>query len=221
MSVKLFVADDHPTFVRTLSTLLAGDGYELVGTAPDGETAVERCLSLQPDVVLMDIQMPGIGGIEATRRIVDAAPQIAVIVLTMFDDDQSVTDALRAGARGYLVKGARQDEIKRTMEMVLDGHAVIGRAVVRHLAVVAADQHRRPVQPFPELTEREREVLAAIADGCDNEEIARRLYLSQKTVRNYVSMVLAKIHAATRAEAIVKARQHGLGTDPEHRPLRR
>jgi DNA-binding NarL/FixJ family response regulator len=164
-------------------------------------------------VVLIDIQMPGIGGIEATRCIVDAAPQIAVVVLTMFDDDASVTEALRAGARGYLVKGARQEEIKRTIEMVLDGSAVIGRGAAKHLPTVAVDPAGRSgPPPFPELTDRERDVLAALADGHDNEQIARALYLSQKTVRNYVSMVLAKLHVATRAEAIVVARRQGMGT---------
>lgn len=209
---RLFVADDHATFLRTVGVLLDGLGYDVVGTASGGETAVVQCLELLPDVVLMDIQMPGLGGIEATRQIVDAAPQVAVIALTMFDDDQSVSDALRAGARGYLVKGARRDEIQRTIDLVLDGHAVIGRGVVRHLPRIAAEPRGPSTEQFPELTERERAVLTAIADGLDNQRIAGLLFLSQKTVRNYVSMIFAKLHVSTRAEAIVLARRAGLGT---------
>ncbi|MBI4884001.1 MAG: response regulator transcription factor [Actinobacteria bacterium] len=219
MTIRLFVADDHPVFVRTLALLFSGDqtgegqDFELVGTAPDGETAVERCVALQPDVVLMDLQMPGIGGIEATRRLVDAAPHIAVIALTMFDDDASVSEALAAGARGYLVKGSRQSDIQRVIEMVHEGHAVLGRAVVQHLPALASPSRRIPaLPPFPELTQREREVLDSLADGLDNAAISRRLHLSQKTVRNYVSLIFAKLHVESRAEAVVKARTKGLGT---------
>ncbi len=215
MTVTVLVVDDHPTFVRTLGVLLTGEGYDVVGTASDGESAVEQCLALQPDVVMMDIQMPGIGGIEATRQIVDAAPQIAVIVLTMFDGDDSVAMALRAGARGYLVKGARQDEIRRTVEMVLDGHAVITRSVVKHLPGIARERNGDDHHPFPSLTTRERDVLQAIADGLDNDAISRRLYLSQKTVRNYVSSVLTKLQVSTRSEAIVTARTNGIGSTPD------
>lgn len=218
VTIRLFVADDHPVFVRTLSLLLSGDPaeqsppFELIGSAPDGETAVQRCLALQPDVVLMDLHMPGIGGIEATRQLASAAPNIAIIVLTMFDDDASVAEALAAGARGYLVKGARQSEIQRAIEMVHEGHAVLGRSVRQHLAALASPQRRVPLpRPFPELTDREREVLDAIADGLDNAAIARRLHLSQKTVRNYVSLVFAKLQVESRAEAIVLARTNGLG----------
>lgn len=218
MTIRLFVADDHPVFVRTLTLLLGGDqpgqsqNFELVGSAPDGETAVERCVALQPDVVLMDLHMPGIGGIEATRRLVDAAPHIAIIVLTMFDDDASVAQALAAGARGYLVKGSRQSDIQRTIEMVHEGHAVLGRSVVQHLPVLASPAKLPRESPFPELTQREREVLDALAAGLDNSAISRRLHLSQKTVRNYVSLIFAKLHVASRAEAVVQARTQGLGT---------
>ena len=219
MTIRLFVADDHPVFVRTLALLLTGDQpggaqqFELVGTAPDGETALERCVALQPDVVLMDLHMPGIGGIEATRRLVDAAPHIALIVLTMFDDDASVAQALAAGARGYLVKGARQSEIQRAIEMVHEGHAVLGRSVVQHLPGLASPARRAPLAPpFPELTQREREVLAAVADGLDNAAISRRLHLSQKTVRNYVSLIFTKLHVESRAAAVVTARTNGLGS---------
>lgn len=220
MTIRLFVADDHPVFVRTLSLLLSGDPlaenptFELVGTAPDGETAVERCVALQPDVVLMDLHMPGIGGIEATRWLVDAAPHIGIIVLTMFDDDASVAEALAAGARGYLVKGARQGEIQRAIEMVHEGHAVLGRSVVQHLPALASPTRRAPLPPpFPELTEREREVLNALADGLDNAAISRRLHLSQKTVRNYVSLIFTKLHVDSRAAAVVMARTNGLGSN--------
>jgi DNA-binding NarL/FixJ family response regulator len=219
VTIRLFIADDHPVFVRTLTLLFGGDehvdsqSFQLVGSASDGETAVQRCVALQPDVVLMDLHMPGIGGIEATRRLVAAAPHIAVIVLTMFDDDGSVAEALSAGARGYLVKGSRQSDIQRAIEMVHEGHAVLGRSVVQHLPALANPAARVPAPPpFPELTMREREVLDALADGLDNASISRRLHLSQKTIRNYVSLIFAKLHVHTRAEAVVKARTHGLGT---------
>ncbi|MEX2293529.1 MAG: response regulator transcription factor [Acidimicrobiales bacterium] len=212
-AIRVLVADDHPTFTRTVSLLLADEaGVEVVGTASDGDEAVARTLELRPDVVLMDLQMPGTNGIDATRQIVEAAPHVSVIVLTMFDDDESVIAALRSGARGYLLKGARQADIMRAIEAAHNGEAILGSGVARRLAgMVEAHPAEDPSGAFPALTNREIEVLDKVAAGLDNRAISAALFLSEKTVRNYVSTVMAKIHAASRAEAIVRARDAGLG----------
>lgn len=211
--IRVLVADDHATFVRAVTMLLrADDGIEVVGSAADGRAAVRAVIDLQPDVVLMDLNMPGQNGIEATAEITAAAPHVAVIVLTMFDDDDSVVAAIRNGARGYLLKGARQDEIRRAVRAAHDGEAIFGPAVARRLAALVDPAASAAPPPFPQLSDREREVLAAVADGIDNRAIAGQLYLSEKTVRNYVSNILTKLDAATRAEAIVLARDAGLGT---------
>ena len=213
-AVRVLVADDHPSFVRTV-TLLLGDaeGIEVVATAADGDEAVARALALQPDVVLMDLNMPGTNGIDATRAIVEAAPNIAVLVLTMFDDDDSVVAALRCGARGYLLKGARRDEIVRAIQSAHAGEAIFGPAVARRLGALMEPtvSETDAQRAFPQLTARELDVLDLVAAGLDNHTISSRLYLSEKTVRNYVSTILAKVHASTRAEAIVRARDAGLG----------
>lgn len=211
-AIRVVVVDDHPTFVRAVGMLLDADpGIEVVGSASDGDAAVRLALELQPDVVLMDLNMPGVNGIDATARIVEAAPHVAVIVLTMFDDDDSVAAAIRNGARGYLLKGARQDELRRAVHAARDGQAIFGPGVVRKLSALMDPGTAPPPSAFPQLTSREVEVLELVARGLDNAAIARELFLSDKTVRNYVSIVLAKIHAATRAEAIVVARNAGLG----------
>ena len=217
MTIRVFLADDHPTFMRTLSLLLRGDGFEVVGTATDGDGAFEGCLATQPDVVLMDINMPGGGGLDATARLADAAPHVGVIMLTMFEDDDSLIAALKAGARGYVVKGARQDEIQRAIRTVHEGGAVLGPTVARRMRAVVAPATRSSggATSFSELTAREREVLDALAAGLDNAGIARRLHLGQKTVRNYVSAIFTKLHVASRAEAIVRAREAGLGGGPD------
>ncbi len=211
--IRVLVADDHLTFVRAVTLLLKGDpDIDVVGTAADGAEAVELAMSRQPDVVLMDINMPGVDGVEATRQIIDAAPHVAVVALTMFDDDDNVARALRAGAVGYLLKGARQEQIRRAVHAAHDGEAILDAQVARKLKDLFAN---RPLtkgrQEFPSLTDRELDVLDGVAAGLDNSAIAKRLSLNEKTVRNYVSMILAKLHVDSRAEAIVLARDAGFG----------
>lgn len=211
--IRVLVVDDHPTFVRAVSMLLTADGsIDVIGSAANGAEAIDLAIDQQPDVVLMDLNMPGMNGIDATEQIVQAVPHVAVIVLTMFDDDDSVVSAIRRGARGYLLKGARQDEIRRAVHAAYGGEAIFGAGVARKLAgLLEASPTAASTAPFPQLTPRELEVLDLVAQGLDNQAISRALFLSDKTVRNYVSMVLAKIHVATRAEAIVVAREAGLG----------
>ncbi|HEX4699141.1 MAG TPA: response regulator transcription factor [Actinomycetes bacterium] len=213
MSTRVVVADDHPTFRRGLAALLAAvDGVDLVGEAEDGERAVELAATLRPDVVVMDLTMPGLGGVEATRRIVAADPDVAVLVLTMLDEDESVFAAMRAGARGYVVKGADTDDVLRALQSVARGDAVFGPAVAsRVLSYLTRPLSARDPVVFPELTEREREVLELLARGRTNGEIARALVVSPKTVRNHVSNVFAKLQVAGRSEAVARARDAGLG----------
>jgi DNA-binding NarL/FixJ family response regulator len=212
-AIRVLVADDHPMFRDGLRTLLRdADGVELVGEATTGEEAVVRALDLQPDVVVMDLQMPDVNGIEATRRITAASPHVSVLVLTMFEDDDSVFSAMRAGARGYLLKGAAQEEILRAVAAVAAGDAIFGPSVATRLIEFFAAE--RPPQPFPELTEREREVLELLAQGKSNQNIARELFLSSKTIRNHVSNIFTKLHVADRAQAIIRARDAGLGAEP-------
>lgn len=213
MTIRVLIADDHPTFRRGLGALLASlDGVELAGEAADGEAAVELAGTLRPDVVVMDLNMPGIGGIEATRQIVAAHPAVAVLALTMLDEDESVFAAMRAGARGYVVKGADTDDVLRALESVARGDAVFGPAVAgRVLSYLTRPLSARDPMLFPELSEREREVLELMARGLSNGEIARRLVLSPKTVRNHVSNVFGKLQVTDRAEAVLRARRAGLG----------
>ncbi len=185
---------------------------EVVGEAATGEEAVARVADLQPDVVLMDIQMPGINGIEATRRIVRDSPHIGVVVVTMFEDDDSVFAAMRAGARGYVLKGADQDEILKVIRAVASGEAHFGpKIAVRLMSFFSAPKLVAPAEAFPELTAREREILNLIATGKNNQEIANNLYLSPKTVRNHISNIFTKLQVADRAQAIIRAREAGLG----------
>jgi DNA-binding NarL/FixJ family response regulator len=210
-TIRVVIADDHPIFRDGLAALLSKrKDTELVGTASTGVQAIELARHNQPDVVVMDLHMPEMNGIEATRRIVADSPHIAVLVLTMFDDDDSVIASLRAGARGYLLKGADQDQIRRAVCTAASGDIVFGAQVAaRILACFSATPTPRPV--FPQLTDREREVLEFVAEGLPNAAIANRLHLSQKTVRNHVSNILTKLQAADRAQAIVQARDAGLG----------
>jgi DNA-binding NarL/FixJ family response regulator len=211
-SIRVLIADDHVLFRDGLRALLrAAPETELVGEATTGDEAMTLAASLQPDVILMDIQMPGIGGIEATRQIVHASPHIAVLVVTMFGDDPSVFAAMRAGARGYLLKGATHAELLRAIQVVNSGEAIFSPDIARRLVAYFASMQLTPPLPlFPELSEREREVLMLIAQGSTNAEIAARLVLSPKTVRNHVSNILSKLQVADRAEAILRARDAGL-----------
>ncbi len=211
--VRVVVADDHPVYRSGLRMLLEELGIEVVAEAPDGARAVELALEHRPDVVLMDLQMPGVTGLEATRRLSEVAPEVRVLVLTMVEDDDTLFAALRAGAAGYLLKGAGADEIDRAVRGVAAGDAVYGAGVAERLRrLFVAGPVASPVA-FPQLVERERDVLALLADGASNAEIAGRLFLSDKTVRNYVSSIFAKLGVRDRAQAIVRAREAGLGAD--------
>ena len=212
--LRVLIADDHPLFRDGLRTLLASaPDTELVGEASTGEEAVTLAAELQPDVVVMDLQMPGIGGIEATRRIVHSSPHVRVLVVTMFEDDATVFSAMRAGARGYVLKGANYREMLRAIGAVGDGEAIFSPAVAVRLADYFANSIRPGAPPdvFPELSEREREILDLLARGLKNPEIAARLYLSPKTVRNNVSNILHKLQVADRTHAVIRAREAGLG----------
>jgi DNA-binding NarL/FixJ family response regulator len=211
--VRVVVADDHPVFVDGLRAVLGSTpGLEVAGTAATGAEAVACAAEMQPDVVVMDLQMPELNGIEATRAIVAESPHIGVLVLTMFDDGDSVFAAMRAGARGYLLKGSDQREIVRAIEAVGSGEAIFGPAIARRLIEYFTEP--APRYPFPQLTERERQVLELIAQGRSNHEIARQFVLSSKTVRNHVSNVFTKLQVADRAQAIIRAREAGLGRQP-------
>lgn len=211
--LRIVLADDHPMFREGLmASLEAVEGFEVVGEASDGEEAVRMAERLQPDVILMDVSMPGMNGIEATREIVRQSPHIGILMLTMFDDDASVFSAMRAGARGYLLKGAHKQEIVRALQAVGGGEAIFSSAIARRMMFYFDSfQAQKPMESlFPELTEREREVLQWIAKGQDNASIARKLGLSLKTVRNHVSNLLNKLQVADRAQAILMAREAGL-----------
>jgi len=181
----------------------------VIAQAATGAEAVALAAQHQPDVVLMDIQMPGVNGIEATRQIVQTSPHIGVIIVTMFEDNDSLFAAMRAGARGYVLKGADQEEMLRVIRAVAQGEALFSAPIAARLMnFFAAPQ---PAQPFPELTEREREALNLIAQGRSNADIARELFISIKTVRNHVSNIFSKLQVADRAQAIIRARDAGLG----------
>ncbi|MEU6409123.1 response regulator transcription factor [Microbispora sp. NPDC046933] len=213
MTVRVLIVDDHRIVLDGLTVLLDSvDDIEVVGEATCGEQAVTLAAELEPDVVLMDIEMPGIGGVEATRRITAGRPSTAVIMLTMYGEDEFVFAALRAGARGYLLKGAQQADVVRTIEAMARGDAVFGQDVA-HRVLRAFTDPLPPSVPFPQLTEREREILALVANGWSNGRIARHLVLSPKTVANHISNILAKLQAPDRAAAIIQARRAGLG-DP-------
>ncbi len=218
--LRVLIADDHLLFRDGLRALLkAAPDTELVGEATTGEEAVALAAELQPDVVLMDIQMPGGNGIEATRRIVRESPHIRVLMVTMYEDDNSVFTAMRAGARGYLLKGALKAEILRAIRGVASGEAIFGPVIAERLmryfasppAESGGSSRWGGAPVFPELTEREREVLGLIAQGLTNSAIAERLVLSPKTVRNYITEIFSKLQVADRAQAIIRARDAGLG----------
>lgn len=211
MPIRVLIADDHPVVRRGISALLSSlDGVEVVAEVDNGEDAVREAQLTRPDVVVMDIQMPGVNGIEATRRLAVAVPEVAVLVLTMFEDDATVLDAVQAGARGYLLKGADQDAILAALQSVVAGQLVVGAAVAKRLVERMGASGSAPI-PFHELTGREREVLSLMALGRNNTTIANELGMAAKTVGNHISAIFAKLHVATRAEAIVRAREGGLG----------
>lgn len=212
---RILVADDHAVFRDGLRALMGAiPDAEIVGEAATGKEAVRLAAELSPDVILMDIQMPGTNGIEATREIVGRSPGVGVVVVTMFEDDDSVFAAMRAGARGYVLKGADPDEILEVVRAVAGGSAHFGPEIARRLtSFFAVPRISSADEVLPELTTREREVLDLIARGRPNAEIARRLFLSPKTVRNHITSVFAKLRVADRAEAIVRAREAGLGID--------
>ena len=215
--MRIVVADDHPMFRAGLMTALRlNDAFDIVAEASTGEEAVTMAAECDPDVVVMDLHMPGLNGIDATRQIIERRPQTGVLVLTMFEDDESVFSAMRAGARGYLLKGAGPAEIGRAIEAVGAGEAIFGPSIARQ--VIAFMASPRPPEPFPELTSRERELLDLIAQGWSNARIAEHFTLSTKTVRNHVSNILTKLSLPDRSQAIVRARQAGLGDEPKLAP---
>ena len=213
--IRVLIAEDNARFRQGVRALLeATADTEVAGEAADGVEAVALAERLQPDVILMDLQMPGVDGIEATRRILETSPHIGILMLTMFEDDDSVFAAMRAGARGYLLKGALKAEILRAIRGVASGEAIFSPAIARRLMqYFAAPRPAGPVAAFPELTERERAILALMAEHRTNPEIAHRLSLSEKTVRNHVSNIFSKLQVADRAQAIIRAREAGLGRD--------
>ena len=209
--IRVVLADDHPVVRAGLTALLGSlSGIEVVAVVADGHAAVKEVVLHRPDVAVLDLQMPGQDGFAATREITRRMPEVAVLVLTMFTDDESVFAAMRAGARGYVVKGAEQDEIGRAIRAVASGEAIFGPGVAqRVLQYFSAPQ--AALDPFPELTGREREILDLLARTLSNSAIARRLGLSPKTVANHISSILAKLQVADRAQAVLRAREAGLG----------
>jgi DNA-binding NarL/FixJ family response regulator len=211
MTVRILIADDHPLVRQGLKAALAPmPDVEVVAEAATGQAAVREAVLHRPDVVVMDLQMPDLNGIDATRELARAVPTAAVLVLTMFDDDDSVFAAMRAGARGYVLKGAEAQEIARAIMAVAAGEAIFGPAVATRVLAYFANPPATPT-PFPELTSREREVLDLMAAGRSNHQIAEQLGLSGKTVANHISAIFAKLQVADRTQAILRARDAGLG----------
>jgi DNA-binding NarL/FixJ family response regulator len=215
--IQIVIADDHTLFREGLSAIFLNvPDIEVVGEAGTGKESVTQTLALTPDVVLMDINMPDLNGIEATKQVLDARSETGVVMLTMLEDDDSLFAAMRAGARGYILKGADKAEVLKTIRAVAAGEALFGPAIAARLTrffqnaaeVVGGSG---AVLPFPELTAREREVLNLIAQGANNQQISRRLHITVKTVSNHISSIFNKLQVADRAQAIVKARQAGLG----------
>lgn len=212
--IRIVVADDHPVVRSGITALLSSlPGFTVVGMATNGREALKECLLAKPDVLILDLQMPDVDGLAATRNIVRAAPQVAILILTMHDDDESLFAAMRAGARGYLVKGAEQEEIARAVQAVAAGEAIFGPGAAARLFGLFTASEPASAPTFPQLTAREREILDLVAAGMSNTAIGARLGLAVKTVANNVSAVFTKLQVADRAQAIVRAREAGLGRD--------
>jgi DNA-binding NarL/FixJ family response regulator len=209
--LRVFLVDDHPVVRRGLRAFIDSlPGVEVVGEASTGEEAITAVPGAEPDVVVMDINLPGVNGIEATRRLVTDAPHVGVLVLTMFEDDDSVFAAMRAGAKGYVLKGADQDDLARAVLAVGRGEAIFGPTIAGRITRFFAG-HTASVRPFPDLTEREREILDLLARGHSNIEVSRHLAVSAKTVRNHVSNIFTKLQVTDRTNAVIRAREAGLG----------
>jgi DNA-binding NarL/FixJ family response regulator len=210
--IRVLIADDHTLFREGVVALLESvPEIEVVGTAEDGQMVVDLTEETQPDVILMDIQMPKMNGIAATRKIIQSNPQVGVIVVTMFEDDDSVFAAMRAGARGYILKGADQNDMLRAIKAVAQGEALFGPSIANRLMTFLSPPSQAIDKTFPELTKREREILELIAQGLNNADIAQQLFLSLKTVRNHVSNILNKLHVTDRVQAVIQAREAGMG----------
>lgn len=212
--IRILVVDDHKLFREGLTALLHGaQETAVVGEAATGAEAIAQAAAVTPDVILMDIQMPDMNGIEATRRIMTHQPDVGIIMLTMLEDDDSLFAAMSAGARGYILKGADKAEVLRTVTAVAAGQALFGPAIARRLTAFfqRGSSRATAVTPFPDLTDREREVLALIAQGLSNSDIAAQLCVSGKTVSNHISSIFNKLQVADRAQAIIRARDAGLG----------
>jgi DNA-binding NarL/FixJ family response regulator len=209
---RILIVDDHQLFRDGLKVLLSSaPDIEVAGEAASGEEAIHLAASQQPDMILMDLQLPGTNGIEATRRIMQDLPQVKVLMLTMFEDDHSVFSAMRAGARGYVLKGIKHDEMMRAVRAVASGEAIFSPGIASRMMDFFSNMRSpQPQSLFPELTEREREVLRLLARNYTNNSIAAELVLTPKTVRNYVSSILSKLQASDRAEAGERARQAGI-----------
>jgi DNA-binding NarL/FixJ family response regulator len=213
--IRLLIADDHAFYREGVRTMLSSvPETEVIGEAGTGDEVIALALDLQPDVILMDLKMPGPNGIEATRRILHSSPRMGVLVITMFEDDDSVFAAMRAGALGYLLKDADQDELVRAVKAVSRGEAIFSPSIAqRMIHYFAALPQTAAAMAFPDLTDREREILHLVAKGESNTAIARQLVLSTKTVQNHVSNIFSKLQVADRAQAIVRARDAGLGRE--------
>lgn len=214
--LRVLIADDHPLFRKGMRAMLeALPDMEVVGEAATGEEALVLANSQAPDLIVMDLQMPGGSGIAATRAILNASPHIRILMVTLFDDGESVFTALRAGARGYILKDTAADEMARAVQAVGRGEAIFSPTIANRLIDFFATPHPTvPKEVFPALTDREREILGLIAQGHANPDIARQLSLSVKTIHNYVSNIFSKLQVADRAQAIIRAREAGLGRGP-------
>jgi DNA-binding NarL/FixJ family response regulator len=212
--IRILIANDHPVFRFGMRTLLETEvDFEVIGEASTGDETVALTDELQPDVILMDITMPGMNGVEATRRVLDRHPTTGILIITMLDDD-TLFPAMRAGARGYLLKGADGEETLRAIRAVAHGEAIFSPAIAERLTQVISMPSPAEVEaPFPDLTPRELEILALIARGMSNAEIAQRYTLSLKTIRNYVSNILNKLQVSDRFQAAIRARDSGLGEE--------